>query len=420
MTDLYDIGDRPPLGVVPQRMHAYAVRQNRFGQPRDAWRREVIPTPSLRDDEVLIYVMASGINFNNVWAALGRPLDVIAERQRLGEPEDFHAGGSDCSGIVWAVGRGVRNLSVGDEVIVHSGWWQADDPWVRSGRDPVLSETTRVWGYQTNYGSYCQFARAQAHQCLPKPEGLTWEEAGCFLLCGSTAYRMLMGWPPNVIEPGDVVLVWGASGGLGSMALDITRAAGGRPVAAVSDASKRAFCLDHGAVGVIDRSEFNHWGVMPGTGDAAYDAWVKGARAFGKAIWEVLGERTNPRIVFEHPGEATLPTSGFVCATGGLIVICAGTTGYNVTLDLRHHWMRQKRLQGSHLANDEQAAAVTKLVDGGRVSPHLSSTFGFDDIPECHQLMLENKHPHGNMGVLVNAPRSGLGAAPSRRQAVPA
>ena len=171
MTDLYDIGDRPPLGVVPQRMHAYAVRQNRFGQPRDAWRREVIPTPSLRDDEVLIYVMASGINFNNVWAALGRPLDVIAERQRLGEPEDFHAGGSDCSGIVWAVGRGVRNLSVGDEVIVHSGWWQADDPWVRSGRDPVLSETTRVWGYQTNYGSYCQFARAQAHQCLPKPAG---------------------------------------------------------------------------------------------------------------------------------------------------------------------------------------------------------------------------------------------------------
>ena len=141
VTDLYDLGDRPPLGVVPQRMHAYAVRQNRFGQPRDAWKREVIATPSLRDDEVLIYVMASGINFNNVWAALGTPLDVIAERQRLGEPEDFHAGGSDCSGIVWAVGRDVRNVSVGDEVIVHSGWWQADDPWVRSGRDPVLAES---------------------------------------------------------------------------------------------------------------------------------------------------------------------------------------------------------------------------------------------------------------------------------------
>ena len=125
MTDLFDLGDRPPLGVVPARMHAYVVRQNRFGPPRDAFQREVIPTPTLRDDEVLIYVMASGINFNNVWAALGTPLDVIAERQRLGEPEDFHAGGSDCSGIVWAAGREVTNVSVGDEVIVHSGWWRA-------------------------------------------------------------------------------------------------------------------------------------------------------------------------------------------------------------------------------------------------------------------------------------------------------
>ena len=84
MPDLYDLGDTPPLGTVPARMHAYAVRQARFGQPRDAWKREVLPTPSIKADEVLVYVMASGINFNNVWAALGQPLDVIAERQKMG------------------------------------------------------------------------------------------------------------------------------------------------------------------------------------------------------------------------------------------------------------------------------------------------------------------------------------------------
>jgi crotonyl-CoA carboxylase/reductase len=221
---------------------------------------------------------------------------------------------------------------------------------------------------------------------------------------------MLMGWTPNVIEPNDVVLVWGGAGGLGSMALEITRAKGGRAVAVVSDESKRAFCLQHGAVGVINRCQFNHWGVMPDTKDAkAYGEWAKGARAFGKAIWDVLGERTSPRIVFEHPGEATLPTSEFVCATGGMIVICAGTTGYNVTLDLRYHWMRQKRFQGSHLSNDEQALDVTKLVAEDRVDPCLSHTYRFDQIPECHQLMLENKHPHGNMAVLVNATREGEG-----------
>ena len=156
------------------------------------------------------------------------------------------------------------------------------------------------------------------------------------------------------------MLVWGAAGGLGSMALDITRAQGGRAVAVVSDEAKREFCVKHGAAGVINRNDFKHWGPMPDTKDGkAYGEWAKGARAFGKAVWDALGERTSPRIVFEHPGEATLPTSGFLCATGGMIVICAGTTGYNVTMDLRYHWMRQKRFQGSHLSNDEQAAAVT-------------------------------------------------------------
>ena len=112
MAELYNLGEKPPLGEVPAQMHAYLVRQNRFGQPREAWKREVIPTPTIGADEVLIYVMASGINYNNVWAALGLPLDVIAERQKLGEPEDFHAGGSDCSGIVWATGKDVKNVYV--------------------------------------------------------------------------------------------------------------------------------------------------------------------------------------------------------------------------------------------------------------------------------------------------------------------
>ena len=154
MTDLYDLGDQPPLGHVPTRMHAYAVRQDRFGQPRDAWRREIIATPAVQDDEVLIYVMASGINFNNVWAAIGTPLDVIAERQRLGEPEDFHAGGSDCAGIVWAIGLDVTNVSVGDEVVVHCGMWEPDDPWVLSGSDPMFAKTQSL-GLRVELGSFC-------------------------------------------------------------------------------------------------------------------------------------------------------------------------------------------------------------------------------------------------------------------------
>ena len=106
-----------------------------------------------------------------------------------------------------------------------------------------------------------------------------------------------------------------------------------------------------------------------------------------------------------------MPTSGFLAATGGMIVICAGTSGYNVTMDLRYHWMRQKRFQGSHLSNDEQAAAVNRLIADRKIDPCLSRTFKFDEIGEAHQLMHENRHPYGNMAALVNATQQGQGAS---------
>src|SRR5439155_3294998 len=159
----------------------------------------------------------------------------------------------------------------------------------------------------------------------------------------------------------------------------------------------------------IDRREFSHWGLPPHWSDAeAYAQWAEGAKAFGKAIWDAIGERRSPRIVFEHPGEETIPTSIFVCETGGMVVICAGTTGYNAVVDLRYLWMRQKRFQGSHFANDEQSAAFNRLVVDGRIDPFLSETFGFEELGAAHQLMAENQHPEGNVAALVGAPSTGL------------
>ena len=240
--EVYELGDKPQLGVVPKKMHAFLVRQDRFGAPKDAWKREIIDVPTLGPKDVLVYVMATGINYNNVWAALGYPIDVIAIRQKKGEPEDFHAGGSDASGIVWAIGSEVNNVKVGEEVVIHSGTWAPDDPWVVSGKDPMLAPSVKVWGYETNYGSYCQFAKAQSHQILKKPKHLTWEESACYMLCASTAYRQLMGWTGHTVEKDDVVLVWGAAGGLGALALQIVAALGGKPVAVISREDKRQYC----------------------------------------------------------------------------------------------------------------------------------------------------------------------------------
>jgi crotonyl-CoA carboxylase/reductase len=409
MQDLGELSHIPELGVVPARMYAQVIRPERYGEPRTAFQQEAIPVPEIAPDEVLVYVMAAGVNYNNVWAALGIPVDVIRSRQKKGEPEAFHIGGSDASGVVWKTGKDVKNVKVGDEVVVHCGQWSRDDPHVRAGKDPMFAPSQLIWGYETNWGSFAQFTKVQDHMCLPKPPQLSWEEAAAYMLVGATAYRMLHGWSPNTVQPGDPVLVWGGAGGLGSMAIQIVKAAGGRAVAVVSGEDKIAYCKKLGAVGCIDRKKFDHWGMMPHwKDDAAYGKWLSGARAFGKAFWEALGEKASPSIVFEHPGEDTVPSSVFVCETGGMVVICAGTTGYNATLDLRYHWMRQKRFQGSHFANDEQSKGINDLVIAGKVDPCLSRVFEFAETGACHQLMRENKHPNGNMAILVNAKRPGL------------
>jgi crotonyl-CoA carboxylase/reductase len=390
-------------------MYAQLIRPERFGEPRDAFKREVVEVPEIGPRDVLVYVMAAGVNYNNVWAAMGVPIDVIKTRQKKGEKENFHIGGSDASGIVWKTGKDVKNVKVGDEVVLHCGMWAHDDPHVLAGKDPAIAPTQRIWGYESNWGSFAQFTKVQDHQCLPKPAHLTWEEASAYTLVGATAYRMLMGWQPHIVRPGDPVLIWGGAGGLGSMAIQIVKAFGGRAVAVVSGDDKVEYCKKLGAVGVIDRRRFTHWGMLPKwTDELSYEEWLAGARAFGKAFWEALGEKRNPTIVFEHPGQSTIPTSGFVCDTGGMVVICAGTTGYNATLDLRYHWMRQKRFQGSHFANDEESAGFNNLVIEGKADPCLSRTFEFDGTGECHQLMRDNLHPSGNMAILVNAPRTGL------------
>jgi crotonyl-CoA carboxylase/reductase len=193
------------------------------------------------------------------------------------------------------------------------------------------------------------------------------------------------------------------------MALQLCKLAGAKAVAVVSNESKYDYCKRLGAVGCINRRDFNHWRRLPNWEETEeMNEFNAGARAFGKAIWDVLGERRNPRIVFEHPGQDTVPTSIFVADTGGMVVICAGTTGYNADVDLRYLWMRQKRLQGSHFANDDQAKAFNDLALAGKIDPCLSQVFPFDGTGDCHQVMYENRTVYGNMAILVGAPREGM------------
>jgi crotonyl-CoA carboxylase/reductase len=354
--DLYEIGEIPPMGHVPKQMYAWLIRREREGEPEQAMQVEVVDVPEIDSHEVLVQVMAAGVNYNGVWAGLGKPVSVFDVHKA-----EYHVAGSDAAGIVWAVGSKVRRWKVGDEVIVHCNQDDGDDEECNGG-DPMFSTSQRIWGYETPDGSFAQFCRVQDRQLMRRPLHLTWEESGCYTLTLATAYRMLFGHRPHILRPGHNVLVWGASGGLGSMAVQLIATAGANAIGVISDEDKRDFVLALGAKGVINRKKFNCWGQLPPVGGPDFGDYMKECRAFGKAIWEITGKGNDVDFVFEHPGEQTFPVSCFVVKRGGMVVFCAGTTGYNITFDARFVWMRQKRIQGSHFANLLQASQANQLM----------------------------------------------------------
>jgi len=394
---LYEIGELPPLGYVPKLMHAWTIRRERHGTPSTAMQAEVIPTWEIGPQEVLILVMAAGINYNGIWAAAGKPGSVLDIHRH-----SLHVAGSDAAGVVWATGSAVRRWKVGDEVVVHCNRVDGEDEECNGG-DPMLSPSQRIWGYETPDGSFAQFARIHQSQLLPRPRHLSWAQSSCYLLTLATAYRMLLGHPPHTLRAGQNVLVWGASGGIGVFSIQLCKLMGANAIAIVSTESRKEYVMRLGAKLSINRSEFHCWGQLPNAESAELAQWTQEARRFGRAIWEATGNGTNVDIVVEHPGRVTFPVSCFVAKRGGMIVFCGATSGYNLTFDARHAWMHQKRIQGSHFAHMKQAAEANRLVISGRIDPCLSHTFSWPELPLAHEVMHRNQHAPGNMAVLVGA-----------------
>jgi len=399
VADVTQVDTEP--GELPEKMAAWVIREERQGEPRDAFQIEEIEVPEPGAFEVTVRVMAAGVNYNNVWAALGEPVGVW----RYGDhPEHgHHIGGSDGAGVVWKVGEGVTRWKPGDEVVIHCNQASYEDPEVH-GLDPLAAPSQKIWGYETTWGSFAQFTKVQAQQLLPKPETLTWEEAASYGLVYFTAYRMLI--DQCGLQAGDKVLIWGAAGGLGVFATQLCAITGAQAVGVVSSDEKGELVKQLGATGYINRNEFA--GMMRKGGESKDEEKARfgESRRFGKAVKEILGD--SPDIVFEHVGQATFPTSVFVAKTFGKVVICAGTTGFNLDFDVRYLWMRQKQIIGSHFANAWEAKKANELIEQGLIRPVLWRTLGFDGVAEAHQLMRDNKHS-GKIAILVGAEKEGLG-----------
>jgi crotonyl-CoA carboxylase/reductase len=378
---------------VPATMDAWVIRPERLGEPVDAMQLETVDVPMPGPGEVLVKVMAAGVNYNGVWAAMGKPVSIFRYTG-----DEFHIAGSDASGVVAAVGAGVRRWHVGDEVVIHCNQSCGECPEC-NGLDPMACAQQKIWGYETNWGSFAQYTRVQAQQLVRKPAHLSWEEAASYALVYFTAYRMLV--DQAGLEAGDVVLVWGAGGGLGSMALQLCRLYGADAVAVVSSADKIDLVQRLGAYAVIDRRAFDLVDAQNGQPDVAE------MKRFGNAVRDATAGR-DPNIVFEHVGAATFPTSVFVCRAFGKVVICGATSGFGLHFDVRYLWMRQKSIIGSHFANAYQATRANELIEQRKVMPVLSRTFPWEQLPLPHQMMRENAHL-GKMVVLVGATTPGQG-----------
>ena len=371
LTNVAEVSTEP--GTLPDKMTAWVIREERFGEPRDAFQLEEIEVPEPGAFEVIVRVMAAGVNYNNVWAALGQPVSVM----RYGDHPEYghHIGGSDASGIVWKVGEGVTRWKPGDEVTIHCNMASYEDPEVH-GLDPLAAPSQMIWGYETTWGSFAQFTKVQAQQLLPKPKHLTWEEAASYGLVYFTAYRMLI--DQCELQAGHKVLIWGAAGGLGVFAVQLCKITGAECVGVVSSPEKGALVEQLGATGWIDRNEFA--GMMR-TGEESPDEEKERfgvQRAFSKRVKEILGDA--PDIVFEHVGQATFPTSVFTVKPFGKVVICAGTTGFNLDFDVRYLWMKQKQIIGSHFANAWECNKATELIENGLIRPVLWKTLGFEGV----------------------------------------
>ncbi len=280
-----------------------------------------------------------------------------------------------------------------------------DDHEPATHADAMLGAEQRIWGYETNFGGLARYAVVKASQLLPKPGHLTWEESAGVLLTAATSYRMLISDKGARIKLGDVVLIWGATGGLGAFAVQLVKQAGGIPVGVVGSEQKAKALRALGCDVIVNRADI-------GLGDATTpEETIEQGKRLGRFIRREVGE--DPSVAFDYIGRATFGVSVFVVRRGGTVVTCGSSTGYQHTYDNRYLWMNSKRIVGSHAANLQEQAELNRLVALGRIAPVLSSVYTLDEVGDAARLVQTNQHL-GKVAVLCQAPQEGLGVTDPR------
>jgi len=328
-----------------------------------------VPVPKVGPDDVLIKVRAAACNYNDIWARRGLPgMPIILP----------HISGSDVAGEVAEVGSEVTHVKPGDEIVVHCGVSCRMCDACANGEDFFCKEF-KIWGFQTGPldGGHAEYVSVPGYNAVPKPKSLTWEEAASLPLVLVTAWRMLV--TRARIQPGQFVLIWGAAGGLGTVAIQICRVFGAKAIAVAHTDDRLEFCHKLGADYVINRTKQD-------------------------VLEEVrkITDRRGVDVVFEHVGNATWQQSVHSLKWGGILVTCGATTGFEAITDIRYLWNKQMNFLGSHLGNKRELLHALRFVESGQIKPAVSQVFPLKDTARAQTLM----ETAAEVGKLVLVPGS--------------
>ncbi len=334
-----------------------AVVFSEHGGP-EVLRWEEVPRPEPGPGEVLVEIKAAGINHLDLWTRMGVP----------GVEPMPHIPGNDGAGLVAEVGPGVSQVEVGMECVVAPA---IPGPWTleRLRGDENLGKGYQILGYSTQ-GTHAEFVLVPEVCIIPKPDNLSWEEAGSYALTFLTAWHML-GPKRADLRPGEGVLIIGAGSGVGSAAIQIARLLGADPIITTAGKEfekKKKLALELGATHVINHLE----------------------EEISQRVKEITGGR-GVEVVFEHVGPAVFEECILALRRGGRLVTCGATTGPTVELDLRHVFFRHLTIYGSMMGSQAELLEATRFIAEGRLRPVVDRTFPMSQAAEAHRYIEERR-----------------------------
>ena len=308
--------------------------------------RADLPIPSLdRVDDVRVRIHAAALNRLDLWVLGGIPGVKIHPGWVLG---------SDGAGVIESVGPAVRDLVVGDRVLLNPGVVDRSCrcEYCRAGDQPLCLSYGILGEHRP--GTMAEYVVVPAANVRTIPESIDFAMAAAFPLATLTAWRMIV--TRARVQPGDHVLIWGIGGGVALAALQIAKHIGATAWVTSGSPAKleRAHAL--GADHLLDHR-------LP---------------ELGREIRSRTGKR-GVDVVIDSVGEATWAQSLLALGKRGRLVTCGGTSGPKVDIDIRRMFWNQWTLMGSTMGSDQEFDAITALFRHGALQPPIDSIWPLED-----------------------------------------